>query len=357
MEKRLSIFISHRTSDKTIADEVRKNLELWGIPEKNIFQSTHAESGIKPGDEIQQALRDVLRSVDLFILIYTTPDQDWSYCMWELGIATAIDTKPTRVICFCCSNDVPKLMEGILVNRINHEDIKKFTYNLHRADDFISSDKETLESNNAIVSLLKGASDQALEQRALQLYEAIDEKSPSGDTRILHRWDFMSLHLPSSAVKSIKDLGDDFSNRDRQFSLIKKLAVLKKGSQNSAVRAFGFQDFAEGITLQELKNRWAGAIREKRKLSGHKNMEINTDWATDLYHDVLRAIFNWQAKRTFNYFETIADQQKIFFRPAVIKAIDLADDSMDFDVYLYRLGANEMQLINALIHESGAESE
>ncbi|MEM7060642.1 MAG: hypothetical protein AAF557_23930, partial [Pseudomonadota bacterium] len=263
-------------------------------------------------------------------------------------------TKPTRVLCLCCTKDVPKLMDGVLISKVTHEEVKKLTFDLHKTPGFITSHPDTIETDKGLLKRLSEVSDQALETHALRLFEDLEKIVPDSEQKILHRWDYLKLHLEPSAVKSIRDIGDDFKNREEQFSLIKKLAVVHKDSQNSALRAFGYQDMSPGICLKDLKNRWVNAYREKKGLSINEESGINTEWARDLYADVHRAIFNWQAQRTFNYFESIFFREITYFRPAVIKAMSYIDGSMDFDVYLYRLEANEMDLIDSLIKSNKA---
>ena len=235
------------------------------------------------------------------------------------------------------------------INRITHEDIKKFTSNVHKLDDFVCSHQDTKKERWCDpVCIEKSRRPRFWKPVRYNCFDDLNEKIPSGEVKELHRWDYLKLYLEPSAIRSIHDLGDEPSKRPDQFKLIKKLARVVKGSQNSALRAFGYQDFETGITLQNLKNRWVSEISEKKDAGKNADFDPSTEWATDLYGDVLRAIFNKKAQRTFNYFESISIDQATFFRPAVIKAMNLMDDSMVFDVYLYRLGANEMQLIDTL---------
>lgn len=345
----VSIFISHRTADRDIADAVRKNLELWGVPESRIFQSTNPESGVRIGDEIKESLISTLRTTDLLILIYTSPDKDWSYCMWELGIATANDTKPTRIICMSCAEEPPKLMVDTHNCRVKLDDVQRLVNNFHKSKDFVASDPDTVKEDATLLGSLASAGEHVLETRAKQFFEDLKELMPSGQSRVLHRWDYLKLVLPAGAVRDIKQLGDDAERIPQQFDIIRSQTEVHKDSQNSALRAFGYQDFQIEITLDALRARWESEIVDKAKSSERSNYVANSDWANDLNADVLRAIFNKRAQRTFNYFESIAIEQQTLFRPAVIKAMSSIDDSMEFDVYLYRLEATEMELIDNLI--------
>lgn len=345
----ISIFISHRTADRDIADKVRECLEGFGVPESQIFQSTSAKSGIPDGDNIKETLRQRIRKTDVFILIYTTPDQDWSYCMWELGIATASDTRPTRVVCFSCASEPPKLMVDSKVIKINSSDVERFVRDFHTRDGYLTADAKTAEKDAALIEILGKTSEAAIKSRADKLYRTLHEIMPKGELKVLHRWDYLKLYLPPGAIRHIKELGDSAEKMQQEYEFIRDHAVVADGSQNSALRAFGYQDFESDITLGRLRERWISEIADKKKGEGIQDYKINSDWADDLHADVLRAIFNKKAQRTFNYFESIALDTPTFFRPAVIKAESAFDDSMELDVYLYRLAANEMDLVNNLI--------
>ena len=349
MSDQLQVFISHRTPDRLIADEIRKTLELWGIPEGKIFQSTHPTAGLATGEIIKEGLMERLKDTDFFILVYTSPDQDWSYCMWELGAATASDTKQTQVVCFSCTNNDPSLMMDVLISHVNHDDIKKFTFNIHRLNDYLIKDEGTQKAEHALLNNLRSLSDQAIETRASQFFDALFEKIPSGESKDLHRWDYLHLYLEPSVLESIRNLEEKDDSFKAQHELVKRHTVLLPESQNSAIRAFGYQDFETGITIEKLKARWVSEYKIKESVKKRKTLEANTDWELDLCADIIRAIFNKRAQRTFNYFESISIDQPTFYRPAVIKAKKSVDDSMEFDVYLYRLAAEEMELIDVLI--------
>ena len=85
-EQKPRIFISHRFDDKPIADVIRRNLARWGFDD--IYQAGAPGSGPRVGDSLTDELREVLEDVDLVILVYTFTDEDWSWCMWECGLAT-----------------------------------------------------------------------------------------------------------------------------------------------------------------------------------------------------------------------------------------------------------------------------
>ena len=64
----------------------------------------------------------------VLILIYTSPDEDWSYCMFECGVATDPKSPHTNIIVFQCGRDAPKPFEDQLrVDVRRFDDIRKFS--------------------------------------------------------------------------------------------------------------------------------------------------------------------------------------------------------------------------------------
>jgi hypothetical protein len=45
------------------------------------------------------------------LLVYTTEDQDWSYCMWECGVAMKPDAPQTRIVVLQCAAETPNVFE------------------------------------------------------------------------------------------------------------------------------------------------------------------------------------------------------------------------------------------------------
>jgi hypothetical protein len=65
---------------------------------------------------------------EVLILIYTSSDEDWSYCMWECGVATHPQSPNTAIIVFQCGTDIPAPFHDVVrVNVRQYDDIKKFT--------------------------------------------------------------------------------------------------------------------------------------------------------------------------------------------------------------------------------------
>ena len=78
-----SLFISHKHADKKIADVIREFIYQRTNREVAVFQSSAADADAPElGHALAGDLRDALWQTGVVILVYTTEDQDWQWCMW-----------------------------------------------------------------------------------------------------------------------------------------------------------------------------------------------------------------------------------------------------------------------------------
>jgi hypothetical protein len=83
------VFISHKHTDRGIADAVRSFIERRSNREVRVYQSSSAEAEAPDvGRALTAELKAALWKTGIVILLYTSEDQDWQWCMWECGVAT-----------------------------------------------------------------------------------------------------------------------------------------------------------------------------------------------------------------------------------------------------------------------------
>src|SRR5437773_1336560 len=88
MEKPL-IFISHKTTDSKIATVIAKFIRDRTQGAVDIFLSSNwTFDGPRFGPGLNKELMTKLWKSDMVIFVYTSADQDWSYCLWECGVAS-----------------------------------------------------------------------------------------------------------------------------------------------------------------------------------------------------------------------------------------------------------------------------
>jgi hypothetical protein len=102
------LFVSHKHSDYKIAEELALFIEEKSGARIRVHLSSSPDfQGPKFGKALNAQLRDALWQTEVLILVYTSSDQDWSYCMWECGMALHPDSPNTTLIVFQCGADVP----------------------------------------------------------------------------------------------------------------------------------------------------------------------------------------------------------------------------------------------------------
>lgn len=112
MSHQPSIFISHKHADRQIATELRKFLDRWSHKEIPVFQSSAPlAKGPRLGHALTAELKQALWDTGVVFLIYTTEDQDWSYCMWECGVATKPEAPQARIVVLQCAAETPRVFD------------------------------------------------------------------------------------------------------------------------------------------------------------------------------------------------------------------------------------------------------
>jgi hypothetical protein len=193
-EQKPRIFISHRFDDKPIADVIRRALARWGFDD--IYQAGAPGSGPRVGDSLTDELRAVLEDVDLVILVYTFTDEDWSWCMWECGLAThPRQADATRVVVFQCSRyDSPRQFAQQVNVEVDIEGIRNFTKQLHRDEDFFRGGPP----------FRPRLSDEDLDDLSKDFYEDLRPVIPTGQEG------------PSRTLPALPDLSPPLSEVDRR---------------------------------------------------------------------------------------------------------------------------------------------
>ena len=90
----MKIFLSHKQQFGLQANELKAALEL-GVPGATVFQS----EDIDKGEDWRKTIDGELDDAKCFVLLYTSPEQDWSWCFYEAGRFSRKGRKPRLVGC------------------------------------------------------------------------------------------------------------------------------------------------------------------------------------------------------------------------------------------------------------------
>lgn len=310
------IFISHRFADREIADIVRRHLGGWGF-DNEIFQASAPGHGPAAGAAITDELKKALEEAKLFLLTFTLADHDWSYCMWECGLATHPRNLNTRTIVLQCNlHDSPKTFEGQVLVRVDPEGIKNFVTQLHRDENFFPGEP----------AYRPDITDDTINYYSESFYRDLEGVIPKGMHEERHRWDFLTLHMTQAQIEALVGDGD----RDAAMRTLPKECAVTY-SFGEALKHFGYANIEPNLTLHKLIERWDIATRGRDNRS--------EEWIRELSSEIFRAMENSPANPEWKDFNS-AFYKGSWFHPVLNHVSVLPDGSMEFQIYLYRsLGA------------------
>jgi len=245
-----TLFISHKHSDAAIAQVVASFCEDKSNGRIKVHVSSSPDfKGPRIGKGLNAQLRQALWNTDVLILIYTSSDQDWSYCMWECGVANDSSSPETNVIVFQCGTDVPAAFNDVLrVNVRNYDDIKRFMQQFLREPDFFPTLK------GALAPALK---DTYLDSAAKALHENIAAVLPPPDDGLSAEWPtwpYLRIELPRTEVDSMQQASE--AERPAMAARIVKDSGVIIDSDSRAAQLFGLAAFPNRMKLASLLKTW-----------------------------------------------------------------------------------------------------
>jgi TIR domain len=246
------IFISHKQSDKAIAEAVAKFLKDEATREIRIFLSSSTGfEGVRFGKPISTELRGVLANADVFLLLYTSPDEDWSWCMWEWGIANHPASAKTTMVVLQCGTESPKIDVGNRrVNVRQKDEIHTFVKQYFTIAGFFPSLEGEAFGGHFSSDTIAAKAEKFFD--TLMTFPAIDP------TMEWQTWPFLQLELPITLVDRIKDLVRPLS-RAEQLSLIRQETKVTVANTN-ALAIFGLAGLAADTPFSNLALHWKNAF-------------------------------------------------------------------------------------------------
>src|SRR5947209_18336478 len=169
------LFTSHRHDDRAIADVLRRFIEARTGGRVMVFQSSSpGAKGPKQGEKLSAELRRDLLHASVVVLIYSTRDQDWSYCMWECGVAQLPEPSSTKTVVFQCADQFPMVFsDQVRVGVRNEQDIEKFVNDLLTETDYFP------KLGGAVTDFSAGT--EPVQEAANELYRVLQDVLPAPD--------------------------------------------------------------------------------------------------------------------------------------------------------------------------------
>lgn len=316
------IFISHRHKDKPLADVISRFLKARSGGRVDIFQSSGSTTkGPEIGKNLNQELMKYLWRASAIILVYTTADQDWSYCMWECGVAMDPESPDTKVILFQCSGRTPPLFaEQVRVDIRTLGSVHKFS------KEFLTSTTFFPGYGKAISGFQEN--DQEVADAAQDLYERLQKVAPPEYESPIEEWPalpFLRLELSPSDVEAICGAA---SKRRAQVaaSVIKRKSVISE-IDKVALQLFGVPSLSPPKPFQELTARWE-----------RNNRRSKSKWLASLCSQITDGVL-WDFPKLV--LEPMpGPDNTTSYAPVLTHVRRSPTQSMEFDIYFYKFPAD-----------------
>lgn len=314
------IFISHRHADKPIADVLNRHFQRWQVRSGAIFQSSSPRQGLSPGDHLTSELCAWLKKANLLIFVYTFADEDWSYCLWECGVATDPDKLRTRIVVFKCADELPRMYQDHLAVELDKESIWRFVYSFFKDTRFFAA----TNSGSTPDAFFSDIHDDVLATYADHLYLELQEvlRGRQSTKPRVHRLDFMRVSLLPEDVVKVRQLAEDRSAHE----VIQNGLRITSDVSGLALLVFGYQQYEDGAKLSGLIKRWSEA-----------HPGVDKSWIEDFCNEICYCLSNRPPHVTESSFRSVQEHPGGLVRPIITSYMQRPDGSYEFDVYLYRV--------------------
>jgi hypothetical protein len=321
-KKKPLLFISHRHTDQAIAGVLRQFVTDRSGGRIAVFQSSSAEAeNPRVGRELQKELKERLWAAGVVVLVYTSPEEDWSYCMWECGVATHPQSPETKVIVLQCGSRAPTVYaDAVRVKAADQVDVQKFV------NDFLTSPQFFPDHREAVAPGFSPNGDE-VRQAAKQLHAALQELV-AGDAEEGEDWatvPFLRVQLTYAEVDAIRDL--DAANGSR---LVREAARLVE-IDSEAKRLFGLGRVESLAPLSRLLSSWQQGRPEDVTIwidELAEQIRIGSHWGLPR--------FGWQLMRS------VDDADRARYTPNLTRVRSLPRQRChQFDVYFSKFDTDE----------------
>jgi hypothetical protein len=207
------VFISHKHSDREIAETVARFVKKSSAGKVRVHLSSSPDfDGPRLGQPLNDQLKRALAAADAVILVFTSDTEDWSYCMWECGVATnPNDPRPTTVVVVQCTTDEPKVFKDQLrVDARNLDSVQGFVKALLTSTDIFARRDAPITGFSAEGSEVKDFAADLHGQLAGVLPSGVgaEQSTPTSP--------YLRIRLDDQAAK---DLQTSYLGRERDQSL------------------------------------------------------------------------------------------------------------------------------------------
>jgi len=307
------IFISHKHSDRDIAEAIARFVKNRTAGHVRVHLSSSPDfEGPRFGAPLNDELKRALGEADAVILVFTTDSEDWSYCMWECGVATDPgDDRPTAVVVVQCTSAEPKpFADQLRVDARNLDSVQGFVKALLTTNDVFAGRDQPVTGFSADGTEVKEA--------AAELHAKLAEVIPSGGgVESTPSAPFLQVHLPAAAAEECRAASLS-GVADLSHKVLETAAVITNSVGASDL--FGMQLHAAS-TLGDVLADW----REDEGAS-----ETEARWFLALVEQVEAALAGKLRPVKWAPYRTVQGRADVPF----VAASRQVTDGVEFDVYM-----------------------
>lgn len=312
------IFISHRHRDRCIADGIREQLQSWGI--NSIFQSSSYRHSGKVGNPINTDIKNFLEETQLVILIYTFPDTEWDYCMFECGFAT--NSQDTNIVVFKCGHHQPRVFSGELHVTADLDGISRFVHQIHKDDGFFPGQ----------LAFDPKLSDEALSSRSQSLFNALQDVLPKRKPYKAIRWGHFALSIPTTLVEGINTADTSDKAYEHCTNELHNIQVI--GAEGYGLKHFGYHSPETELSFSEIIQRWKDYIYNNNQ---SKICDEDIAWIRELTFELTRSLRNEPPQLSWIPLKSASHDLNWLVCPVINEIDHLSDGSAELKVYMYRV--------------------
>lgn len=251
------LFISHRHDDRAIAEVLRRFIEARTGGRVRVFQSSSPiAASPRQGRNLTEELRRALWHASVVVLIYTTRDEDWSYCMWECGVAQLPEPSSTKTVVFQCADQFPMAFaDQVRVGVRSQRDIERFVTDLLTEPEYFP------KLGRAVTDFSAGT--EPVQEAAHELYRALQDvlPAPNGAGEEWPPYPQLTMELTDRQMERIRKAEGSAEQRLAIVMQVVVEEVLVTGGDGQIGRIFSARGFPRdpsmpGIPMRNLVTSW-----------------------------------------------------------------------------------------------------
>lgn len=312
------LFISHKHKDSNIGQVLAAFVEeKSGARVKVFLSSDPGFKGPKLGKNLNAQLRDALWDTDVLLLVYTSEEEDWQYCMYECGVATDRLSPDTKIIVFQCGADVPSAFEDVRrVNALSLNDIRQFVDEFLRDPAFFPKMKGT--------ALSPDLRDSSVANFAKELHQNLELVIPKPKRTLERRalWPYLRIEMPAAEVSRIEQ-EEEATRKQLAHQLVRDYAVIAD-SDAGAAQLFGQGSFTPKVKFEALLKTWKS-----------KYPAMEASWFDSACDQIMAGSVRGLPIISMTPMRGVGSEAE--YTPVLSRVSRLPDDVVHFDLYFLNL--------------------